>query len=179
MGAVYKGVQAALDRPVAIKLLPAELASDGDFLVRFQREARTLAKLQHSGIVTVYDFGETSAGHRYFVMEYVDGTDLHQILRGPGIQPAQAFEMIAQICDALHYAHRQGVIHRDIKPANILVTKDVRTKVADFGLARPLPRTPAVSRPRMSSWTRPTTWPPSSAAAPGTPTIARTSSPSA
>ncbi|MEO6753430.1 MAG: serine/threonine-protein kinase, partial [Chthoniobacteraceae bacterium] len=113
MGAVYKGVQAALERPVAIKLLPAELAGDGDFLVRFQREARTLAKLQHPGIVTVYDFGQTSAGHLYFVMEFVDGTDLQHVMKGPGLQPAQAFEMIAQICDALFYAHGQGVIHRD------------------------------------------------------------------
>ena len=138
MGAVYKGAQAALDRPVAIKLLPAELAGDGDFLARFQREARTLARLQHSGIVTVHDFGQTSEGHLYFVMEFVDGTDLQQILKGPGLEPEQAFELIAQICDALHYAHRQGVIHRDIKPANILLTKDGRAKVADFGLARPL-----------------------------------------
>ncbi len=138
MGAVYKGVQAALERPVAIKLLPAELAGDGDFLVRFQREARTLAKLQHPGIVTVHDFGQTSEGHLYFVMEFVDGTDLQHILKGPGLQPAQAFEMIAQICDALFYAHGQGVIHRDIKPANILVTKAGRAKVADFGLARPI-----------------------------------------
>jgi serine/threonine protein kinase/formylglycine-generating enzyme required for sulfatase activity len=138
MGAVYKGLQVALDRPVAIKLLPAEIAADGDFIARFQREARTLARLQHSGIVTVYDFGQTSAGHLYFVMEYVDGTDLQRILKGPGLKPEQAFELIAQICDALYYAHRQGVIHRDIKPANILLTKDGRAKVADFGLARPI-----------------------------------------
>lgn len=138
MGAVYKGTQAALDRPVAIKLLPAELAADADFIARFQREARTLAKLQHSSIVAVYDFGQTSAGHLYFVMEYVDGTDLQHILKGPGLKPEQAFVLIGQICEALHYAHQQGVIHRDIKPANILITKDGRAKVADFGLARPV-----------------------------------------
>ena len=137
MGAVYKGTQAALDRPVAIKLLPAELAADADFIARFQREARTLAKLQHSSIVAVYDFGQTSAGHLYFVMEYVDGTDLQRILKGPGLKPEQAFMLIGQICEALHYAHQQGVIHRDIKPANILITQDGRAKVADFGLARP------------------------------------------
>jgi formylglycine-generating enzyme required for sulfatase activity/serine/threonine protein kinase len=138
MGAVYKGVQAALDRPVAIKLLPAEVAADTQFISRFQREARTLAKLQHSSIVAVHDFGQTGAGHLYFVMEYVDGTDLQHILKGPGLKPEQAFVLIGQICEALHYAHQQGVIHRDIKPANILVTKDGRAKVADFGLARPL-----------------------------------------
>ena len=138
MGAVYKGVQAALERHVAIKLLPAEVAANPDFIARFQREARTLAKLQHSGIVAVYDFGQTGAGHLYFVMEFVDGTDLQQILKGPGLEPAQAFVLIGQICDALHYAHQQGVIHRDIKPANILIKLDGRAKVADFGLARPV-----------------------------------------
>ena len=138
LGAVYKGRQAALDRPVAIKLLPAEMAADAQFIARFQREARTLAKLQHPGIVTVYDFGQTSAGHLYFVMEFVDGTDLHRILHAPGgVNPAQALEIISQICDALHYAHEKGVIHRDIKPGNILVNTQSRAKLADFGLARP------------------------------------------
>ena len=138
MGAVYKGRQPALERAVAIKLLPAEVASDGQFIARFHREARTLARLQHSGIVSVYDFGQTGEGNPYFVMEYVDGTDLQRILRGPGLESGQALELIGQICEALHYAHRQGVVHRDIKPANILVTQDGRAKLADFGLARPL-----------------------------------------
>ena len=139
MGAVYKGRQAALDRPVAIKLLPAEVAADPQFIARFQREARTLARLQHPGIVAVHDFGQTSEGHLYFVMEFVDGTDLHRILHAPGgLTPAQALELISQICDALHYAHEKGVIHRDIKPGNILVTTDSRAKLADFGLARPI-----------------------------------------
>ena len=138
MGAVYQGRQPALERTVAIKLLPAEVASDGQFIARFHREARTLAKLQHSGIVSVYDFGQTSEGNPYFVMEYVDGTDLQRILCGPGLESGQALELIGQICEALHYAHRQGVVHRDIKPANILVTQDGRAKLADFGLARPL-----------------------------------------
>ena len=138
-GAVSKGRQAALDRPVAIKLLPAEMAADAQFIARFQREARTLAKLQHPGIVAVHDFGQTSEGHLYFVMEFVDGTDLHRILHAPGgLNPAQALALISQICDALHYAHGKGVIHRDIKPGNILVTTDSRAKLADFGLARPI-----------------------------------------
>ncbi len=138
MGAVYKGRQPDLDRPVAIKLLPAEIAADEQFIARFRREARTLAKLQHSGIVSVYDFGQTSEGHLYFVMEFVEGTDLHKILQGPGLNPAQSLELISQVCDALHYAHSKGVIHRDIKPGNILVTSDGRVKLADFGLARPI-----------------------------------------
>jgi len=137
MGAVYKGTQATLDRPVAIKLLPAELAADGEFFARFQREARTLAQFQHRGIVAVYDFGQTSEGHLYFVMEYVHGTDLSRVLRGLGLNPKQALAITGQICDALAFAHSQGVIHRDIKPANILLTKDGRAKLADFGLARP------------------------------------------
>ncbi len=137
MGAVYQGEQTALQRKVAIKLLPADLAMDAVFVARFQREARMLARLQHPGIVAVYDCGQSSAGHLYFVMEYVEGTDLQRVLRDPGLEPEQAMELITQICDALHYAHRQGVIHRDIKPANILLGVDGRVKVADFGLARP------------------------------------------
>jgi len=137
MGAVYKGYQAKLGRSVAIKLLPTELTADEQFVTRFEREARTLARLQHPGIVSIYDFGQTTDGHLYFVMEYVDGTDLQRILQGPGLDPGQALELIGQICEALHAAHCQGVIHRDIKPANILITKDGRVKLADFGLARP------------------------------------------
>lgn len=137
MGAVYRGKQAALDRAVAIKLLPAELAADAEFMSRFQREARTLARLQHPGIVAVHDFGQTSQGHLYFVMEFVNGTDLSRLIHGPGINPVQALEVITQICDALQYAHSQGVIHRDIKPANVLINTEGRAKLADFGLARP------------------------------------------
>jgi serine/threonine protein kinase len=138
MGAVYKGDQERLGRHVAIKLLPSELAEDPNFVARFEREARTLAKLDHPGIIHVHDFGQTSEGHLYFVMEFVDGTDLHHLIHGPGINPAQALEIIGQVCDALQFAHTKGVVHRDIKPANILVTSDGRVKLADFGLARPL-----------------------------------------
>ena len=138
MAVVYQALQIELDRPVAIKLLPAEMAADQEFVDRFRREARLLAKLQHPGIVAVYDFGLTSEGHLYFVMELVDGTDLHKIIRGPGLNAGQALELICQICDALNYAHRQGVIHRDIKPSNILVSSVGDAKLADFGLARPL-----------------------------------------
>ncbi len=137
MGAVYRGKQAALDRAVAIKLLPAELAADAEFMSRFQREARTLAKLQHPGIVAVHDFGQTSQGHLYFVMEFVNGTDLSRLIHGPGVNAAQALEIITQVCEALQYAHGQGVIHRDIKPANVLINTEGRAKLADFGLARP------------------------------------------
>lgn len=135
---MYKGVQVSLDRPVAIKLLPAELARDEEFMARFQREARTLAALQHPGIISVYEFGQTKAGHLYFAMEYVDGSDLSRHIHQQGLTAPQTLDLIIQVCGALQYAHAQGVIHRDIKPANVLVTLDGRAKLADFGLARPL-----------------------------------------
>jgi predicted Ser/Thr protein kinase len=137
MGAVYKGTQPELERAVAIKLLPAEIAADREFVTRFKREARLLAKLQHSCIVAIHDFGETSAGHLYFVMEYVDGTDLRRILSDSRLNPEQALAVVGQLCDALQAAHRQGIVHRDIKPENVLVTRDGYVKLADFGLARP------------------------------------------
>lgn len=138
MGAVYRGSQHRLGRSVAIKLLPAELAEDEGFVARFEREARTLAHLDHPGIIQVHDFGQTREGHLYFVMEFVDGTDLFQMIHGPGLKPAEALEIITQVCDALQFAHSKGVVHRDIKPANILVTKEGHVKLADFGLARPM-----------------------------------------
>lgn len=137
MGAVYRGRHLGLNRPVAIKVLPADMLGDPEFAVRFRREARTLAKLHHPGIVSVHDSGETADGNLYFTMELVEGTDLAHLIRGKALPPAAALEIASQVCDALQYAHDQGVIHRDIKPANVLVTRDGRAKLADFGLARP------------------------------------------
>ncbi|EDY17673.1 serine/threonine protein kinase [Chthoniobacter flavus Ellin428] len=136
MGVVYKAVQKALDRVVAIKLLPLEISIDRDFADRFVREARTMAKLNHPNIVSVYDFGTTPEGHLYFVMEFVEGTTLHHLIKSTGLKPTQALELIVNICEALQYAHVEGVVHRDIKPANVLVDTKGRVKVADFGLAR-------------------------------------------
>jgi len=138
MGAVYQGAQPKLERLIAIKLLPAELAGDIEFVARFEREARTLAKLHHPNIVSIYDFGQTSEGHLYFVMEFVNGTDLARLIASGAMDAAQALQLTIQVCDALNYAHNQHVIHRDIKPANVLVTQDGHAKLADFGLARPL-----------------------------------------
>ena len=147
MAAVYRGTQANLDRPIAIKLLPAEMAADEEFVERFRREACTLAKLRHPGIVTIYESGQTSEGHLFFVMEFVDGADLHHVLHGPGIHPKQALIFTTQVCDALEYAHKHGVVHSDIKPGNILITREGRAKLVDFGLARPLnPNDAAASR---------------------------------
>ncbi len=107
-------------------------------MASFEREARTLAKLHHPNIVGIHDFGQTSEGHLYFVMEFVDGTDLARIISTGSLEAMQALALTIQICEALQYAHSQHVIHRDIKPANVLVTQDGHAKLADFGLARPL-----------------------------------------
>ena len=136
MGAVYKARQIELDRFVAIKLLPLEISVDNDFAERFRREARAMARLDHPNIVGVYDFGATNEGHLYFVMAYVEGANLHQMIHGPGLAPAQSLEIVDGVCDALAYAHENGIVHRDIKPENVMVSLNGRVKVADFGLAR-------------------------------------------
>ena len=136
MGAVYWARQVALDREVAIKLLPLEVSVDQAFADRFVREARAMAKLNHPNIISVYGFGTTGEGHLYFFMEYVEGANVAQIIRGPGLEPEQALAITGQVCTALAYAHGKGVIHRDIKPANVMVGTDGVAKVADFGLAR-------------------------------------------
>jgi len=138
MGAVYKARQTSLDRMVAIKVLPPEAADDEtEFIERFKNEARTMAKLNHPAIVAVYDFGTTSDGLLYFVMEYIDGTDVWKMLQQQGkLSVDHALAITAHVCDALAYAHEHGVIHRDIKPANILINREGAVKVADFGLAR-------------------------------------------
>ncbi|MGH7199715.1 MAG: serine/threonine-protein kinase, partial [Planctomycetaceae bacterium] len=141
MGAVYKARQPTLDRLVAVKVLPPEVGRDPAFAERFTREARTLARLSHPNIVTVYDFGEAD-GLFYFIMEYVDGVNLRQMAHAAALEPAQALAIIPQICDALQYAHEEGVVHRDIKPENILVDKRGRVKIADFGLVKLLGREP-------------------------------------
>jgi predicted Ser/Thr protein kinase len=135
MGAVYKARQPALDRFVALKILPAEASRDATFTERFTREARALAKLSHPGIVTVYDFGQ-SDGLYHFIMEYVDGANLRQMMKAGVLSEAESLRLIPQICDALQFAHDEGVIHRDIKPENILVDKKGRVKIADFGIAK-------------------------------------------
>src|SRR4030095_1219839 len=136
MGAVYRARQPSLDRLVAIKLLPLEISADEEVAARFRREARALARLQHPNIIAVHDFGTTTEGHLFFVMEYFDGTDLACLLRGGKLDVAQALDVVRQTCEALQFAHAQGVVHRDIKPANVLVDRDGRVKIGDFGLAK-------------------------------------------
>ena len=135
MGAVYKARQPALDRLVALKVLPHEAERDPAFAERFAREARALARLHHPNIVTVYDSGQSGELY-YFLMEYVDGVTLRQALADGPLAPSKALRIVAQICAALQFAHDQGVVHRDIKPENILLTRKGEVKIADFGLAK-------------------------------------------
>jgi serine/threonine protein kinase len=138
MGAVYKGTQKALERPVAIKILPPEVDDeDASYTERFKNEAKIMARLEHPAIVPVYDFGETSEGQLYFVMGFINGTDIHQMIQSQGrLPPEHALAITAHVCDALGYAHQHGIIHRDIKPSNILINMEGQVKVADFGLAK-------------------------------------------
>jgi tetratricopeptide (TPR) repeat protein len=136
MGIVYKAKDTVLDRLVAYKVLPDALKENPQALKNFLREAKAAAKLNHPGIVTVYDAGEQDG--RYFIaMEYVDGTTLKEILRRRGvISPAGVLHVMVQICEALAYAHDQKVVHRDIKTANTMWTRDKKAKIMDFGLAK-------------------------------------------
>jgi len=164
MGAVYKARQKQLDRIVALKILPPGIGDDPAFAERFAREAKALAKLNHPGIVTLYEFGNVGQASRlsqtpekpapqggnsgkmetgatpvllfYFLMEFVDGVNLRQLLAGSRVSAREALAIVPQICDALQFAHDQGIVHRDIKPENILLDRRGRVKVADFGLAK-------------------------------------------
>jgi len=144
MGAVYKARQKALDRIVALKVLPPD-NRDPAFAERFVREARALAQLNHPAIVAVYDFGQAGR-YYYLLMEFVDGVNLRQMLHAHRLSPREAMSIVPQICDALQFAHDHGIVHRDIKPENVLVDKHGRVKIADFGLAKLLGKDPQAER---------------------------------
>ena len=135
MGVVYKARQPHLDRHVAVKVLLPKPGHDAAFQERFAREARALARLQHPNIVTVFDFG-TAGDYSFLLMEFVDGANLRQMMADGPLDPALALSIIPQVCDALQFAHDEGVLHRDIKPENILVDRRGRARIADFGLAK-------------------------------------------
>ncbi len=135
MGVVYKARQLSLGRTVALKMiLRGELASPAE-LARFQAEAQAVARLDHPHIVPVYEVGEHE-GQAYFTMKYVSGTTLARRLAEGPTSAAEAATLLKPVCEAIHYAHQRGVLHRDLKPSNILIDRDGRSLVTDFGLAK-------------------------------------------
>ncbi len=135
MGVVYKAKQTSLNRDVALKLLAPHRETEAGFSERFTREAQALAAMNHPNIVTVHDFGQ-AGDFFYLLMEFVDGVNLRQGMKAGKFTPEEALAIVPPICDALQYAHDQGIVHRDIKPENLLLDKAGKVKVADFGIAR-------------------------------------------
>lgn len=138
MALVYEAYDQTLERPVAIKLLRQDFSEDEGFRQRFRQEARAAANLTHPNIVTVHDFGITEQG-LFIVMEYIQGTNLKEKIKEKGLfSIEEGIPLILQACAALGYAHRAGIVHCDVKPHNMLVTRDNRLKITDFGIARAL-----------------------------------------
>lgn len=136
MSTVYRGLDLRLDRPVALKVMDARYSGDHQFLTRFQREARAIARLKHPGLVAIYDQGN-DATHPFLVMELVDGGTLRELLRERGPMPPHAVAAVLHpVLGGLGVAHRSGLVHRDIKPENVLISDDGEVKLVDFGLVR-------------------------------------------
>ncbi len=135
MATVYKAYQPSMERYVAIKVLPRDLAEDQEFVLRFKREARIIAKLEHPHILPVFDYGEEN-GIAYFVMRYLPSGTLRDKLQTSSLTLDDIDHIVTQLADALGYAHKQGVIHRDLKPANILIDEKNNLFLTDFGIAK-------------------------------------------
>lgn len=136
MAVVYRGYDPDLGREVAIKVLPSHMASQTDLVARFEREARAVARLKHSHIVTIHDVGHEGDRY-YFVMEYLEGLELGDYIQQHGPLPLdEVLNVVRPLASALDYAHHAGVFHRDIKPANIMISAQDGPKLTDFGIAR-------------------------------------------
>ncbi len=135
MGVVYRARQVHLDRDVAVKVISSSLVSDPEFQARFQREAKVLASFEHPNIVTIHDFG-IEGSLEYFVMEHVEGSSIRQEMNQTILEQDRSLRILMNVASAISYAHDKGVVHRDIKPENVLVRRDGRVKVVDFGIAR-------------------------------------------
>ncbi len=136
MGVVYLGFDPGLEREVALKVMASAIVSDSELKERFEREAKSVARLQHPNIVTVYDLGYDAQGAPYIAMEYLKGQDLEHRIRRDPLTFREKLDVMAQTCRGLGHAHKNGIVHRDIKPANVFITEGGEAKIMDFGVAR-------------------------------------------